>query len=198
MTALKLVGLERKQVHPPAQTALRWTGTTCGDCASHRRRSGALHCLPTSPPATSIVTPATEVLEILKRLNEDFHKTIVMVTHDPAQGVVRARDPAPGKGNVAASVAGERGTAKTLLATFQEHVNKKPALSSTRDACKQAAFLQLRKRCARWQVARRCAGTGSDTHPHARRPFSRTTLSASPYSTNRLSTKVSHRGQRIF
>jgi putative ABC transport system ATP-binding protein len=23
------------------------------------------------------------VLEILKRLNEDFHKTIVMVTHDP-------------------------------------------------------------------------------------------------------------------
>jgi putative ABC transport system ATP-binding protein len=26
---------------------------------------------------------ATDVLEILKRLNEDFHKTIVMVTHDP-------------------------------------------------------------------------------------------------------------------
>jgi putative ABC transport system ATP-binding protein len=26
---------------------------------------------------------ATEVLEILKRLNEDFHKTIVMVIHDP-------------------------------------------------------------------------------------------------------------------
>ncbi len=26
---------------------------------------------------------ATEVLEILKRLNEDFHKTVVMVTHDP-------------------------------------------------------------------------------------------------------------------
>src|SRR5579872_1394176 len=26
---------------------------------------------------------ATEVLEILKRLNGDFHKTIVMVTHDP-------------------------------------------------------------------------------------------------------------------
>jgi putative ABC transport system ATP-binding protein len=26
---------------------------------------------------------ATEVLEILLRLNEDFHKTIVMVTHDP-------------------------------------------------------------------------------------------------------------------
>ena len=26
---------------------------------------------------------ATEILEILKRLNEDFKKTIVMVTHDP-------------------------------------------------------------------------------------------------------------------
>lgn len=26
---------------------------------------------------------ATEILEILKRLNEDFQKTIVMVTHDP-------------------------------------------------------------------------------------------------------------------
>src|SRR5205814_9005442 len=28
-------------------------------------------------------TWATEVLEILKRLNEDFQKTVVMVTHDP-------------------------------------------------------------------------------------------------------------------
>jgi putative ABC transport system ATP-binding protein len=26
---------------------------------------------------------ATEVLDILKRLNQDFHKTVVMVTHDP-------------------------------------------------------------------------------------------------------------------
>jgi len=26
---------------------------------------------------------ATEILEILKRLNENFNKTIVMVTHDP-------------------------------------------------------------------------------------------------------------------
>jgi len=26
---------------------------------------------------------ATEILEILKRLNEDFHKTVAMVTHDP-------------------------------------------------------------------------------------------------------------------
>jgi putative ABC transport system ATP-binding protein len=26
---------------------------------------------------------ATEILEILKRLNEDFQKTVVMVTHDP-------------------------------------------------------------------------------------------------------------------
>ena len=26
---------------------------------------------------------ATEILEILKRLNESFNKTIVMVTHDP-------------------------------------------------------------------------------------------------------------------
>jgi len=26
---------------------------------------------------------ATEILEILKRLNKEFHKTIVMVTHDP-------------------------------------------------------------------------------------------------------------------
>src|SRR2546422_9177116 len=26
---------------------------------------------------------ATEILEILKRLNEDFRKTVVMVTHDP-------------------------------------------------------------------------------------------------------------------
>ena len=26
---------------------------------------------------------ATEVMDILQRLNRDFHKTIVMVTHDP-------------------------------------------------------------------------------------------------------------------
>jgi ABC-type lipoprotein export system ATPase subunit len=26
---------------------------------------------------------ATDILEILKRLNEDFQKAIVMVTHDP-------------------------------------------------------------------------------------------------------------------
>ncbi len=36
-----------------------------------------------SQPATSTAILPTEILEILKRLNESFHKTIVMVTHDP-------------------------------------------------------------------------------------------------------------------
>jgi putative ABC transport system ATP-binding protein len=33
--------------------------------------------------STAAVRTATEVLEILKLLNEDFHQTIVRVTRDP-------------------------------------------------------------------------------------------------------------------
>jgi len=45
---------------------------------------------------------ATEILEILKRLNEDFKKTIVMVTHDPHAASYAHLSRASGEGDVAA------------------------------------------------------------------------------------------------
>jgi putative ABC transport system ATP-binding protein len=36
-----------------------------------------------SPPATWTATCYRGCFEVLKRLNEDFHKTIVLATHDP-------------------------------------------------------------------------------------------------------------------
>ena len=38
---------------------------------------------PTSRPATSTATRRDQVLDLLGRLNAEFGKTIVMVTHDP-------------------------------------------------------------------------------------------------------------------
>ena len=66
---------------PPAQAALRRTGTTCRHRARDCQRSDLL--LADEPTGDLDSHSATEVLEILKRLNEDFQKTIVMVTHDP-------------------------------------------------------------------------------------------------------------------
>src|SRR6201998_2689134 len=80
LLALKLVGLEDRVHHLPKQPS-----------------GGPQQLVAIAPPMVSDPTllladeptgdldshSATEVLEILKRLNEDFHKTIVMVTHDP-------------------------------------------------------------------------------------------------------------------
>src|ERR1700689_3491899 len=80
MTALKLVGLEERVNHLPKQLS-----------AGEKHREATLRALVSDPTLLLADEPtgdldsnsATEVLEILKRLNEDFHKTIVMVTHDP-------------------------------------------------------------------------------------------------------------------
>ena len=60
-------------------------------------------------------------------------------------------------------------------------------LLATRDAASCVSTVGKSEALALMALLHR---TGSDTHCHARRPFSRTTLSASPYSTNRLSTVV--------
>src|ERR1700674_1563052 len=80
MTALKLVGLEERVRHLPKQLS-----------GGQEQRVAIPRAIVSDPPVLVADEPtgdldshsATEVLEILKRLNEDFHKTVVMVTHDP-------------------------------------------------------------------------------------------------------------------
>src|ERR1700752_2849129 len=80
MTALKLVGLEDRVGHLPKQLS-----------GGQEQRVAIARAIVTDPAILLADEPtgdldsrsATEVLEILKMLNEEFKKTIVMVTHDP-------------------------------------------------------------------------------------------------------------------
>lgn len=80
MTALSVVGLEERTGHYPRQLS-----------GGQEQRVAIARAIVTDPTVLVADEPtgdldaksADEILDLLKRLNEDFQKTIVMVTHDP-------------------------------------------------------------------------------------------------------------------
>jgi len=88
LTALKLVGLEDRVDHFPRQLS-----------GGQEQRVAIARAIVTDPDIILADEPtgnldaasARDVLMLLQRLNKDFGKTIVMVTHDPHSAAAASR-----------------------------------------------------------------------------------------------------------
>jgi len=88
MTALKLVGLEDRHHHFPRQLS-----------GGQEQRVAIARAIVTDPDIILADEPtgnldaasAKEVLTLLQKLNKDFNKTILMVTHDPHSAAAASR-----------------------------------------------------------------------------------------------------------
>jgi energy-coupling factor transporter ATP-binding protein EcfA2 len=90
-TALELVGPRRPLKHYPRQLS-GGQEQRVAIARAHRQRSQVL--LADEPTGDLDRKSAEEMLELLERLNREFKKTIVMVTHDP-HAAERAHTPVP-------------------------------------------------------------------------------------------------------
>jgi putative ABC transport system ATP-binding protein len=80
VTALRIVGLEDRSDHFPRQLS-----------GGQEQRTGIARAIVTDPRLILADEPtgdldakaAAEILDLLQRLNRDFGKTVIMVTHDP-------------------------------------------------------------------------------------------------------------------
>jgi putative ABC transport system ATP-binding protein len=79
-TALEVVGLADRMTHYPRQLS---GGQEQRVSIARAIASDPTLLVADEPTGDLDATSAGEILDLLQRLNEDFHKAIVMVTHDP-------------------------------------------------------------------------------------------------------------------